>query len=233
MDNILTRIQKLLALTESRGATPDEAASAAAKVQALLFAHNLSMADVEQHAAEPPDDMGREDVEAAGPVICAGFTGTLLQIIARWNFCKAIQILGTRRSVIIGKPHNVEVCRYMTDHLSAALHKMAREAHKASDGSTPFVRFYNAFWKGALSVINQRLREQHEASTAASAASTALVVQSNGQLEAAVTRLMPGAHTRATPRPTSQDGYLAGQEAGRRVPLHAGIGSRGTQGRIA
>jgi hypothetical protein len=52
---ILSKIKKLQALTTERGASPEEAASAAAKAQALLFEYNLSQADVDtkEHAPDP------------------------------------------------------------------------------------------------------------------------------------------------------------------------------------
>lgn len=46
-ESIISRIKKLLNLTEDRGATTAEAATAAAKVQALLFEHNLDMSQCE------------------------------------------------------------------------------------------------------------------------------------------------------------------------------------------
>jgi hypothetical protein len=62
-DRLLERVRKLLALTEARGATPEEAANAAAKVQAILFEHNLTLAQVERDSGNAKPKAGYDKTD--------------------------------------------------------------------------------------------------------------------------------------------------------------------------
>ena len=112
-ETILSRIKKLLALTESRGATPEEAATAAAKAQALLFEHNLTMSAVESHeGAEKGETIGKHLYDTAHiEKQYRGWRATLLNVVARYNFCYVVGRIGGVRTqyAIIGKQSNVEI----------------------------------------------------------------------------------------------------------------------------
>ena len=79
MDSILNRIRKLNNLTEERGATPEEAASAAAKVQAMLFEHNLSLSDVDTGEPEGhAEPYGKTEYDLGATVRTVQWKRTLL-----------------------------------------------------------------------------------------------------------------------------------------------------------
>lgn len=85
MSDVFARIQKLLALQESRGATEAEAAIAAAHVQRLLQEHNLSLAQVEQ-AAGTTDKVEREKAETTMRAAHA-WTVRLMEAVSENQFC--------------------------------------------------------------------------------------------------------------------------------------------------
>jgi hypothetical protein len=99
MDTILKRIQKLLALTVERGATPEEAATAAAKAQALLFEHNLSMAQVEAVGDIGGDEIFDYVLDIAAAMRFVNWRKALISAIAEYNFCTTIRLDAKRISI--------------------------------------------------------------------------------------------------------------------------------------
>lgn len=231
-ESIVSRIKKLLALTEERGATKEEAASAAAKVQALLFEHNLEMSECT--ASQIVEDIDRYD-NALGVPAGSPYNQpyrTLYSQICRYNFCKLINI-GDGKVAIIGKKSNVEVCRYLYEYLSATLTGLANKAWKEylSGFENSFyvkgnIRTFKAsFVVGAAIEIGARLKAQQEQNQNASSACTALVVVSSQQLAIRVKQIFPRLVSGRGSKVRDGSGYAAGQAAGRTVSLSRGVTS--------
>lgn len=223
LDSILAKIKKLLNLTVDRGATPDEAASAAAKAQALLFEHNLSMSQVNTH--ELPNGKAEEieniEMEIEGGSGAIRWKRSLLHAIARHNFCRAVSLTGTSDVSVIGKRSNVVVVEYMSEYLEKEISRLATNAAKDIVGSK--VSFVSSFSIGAVVTIAERLKRQEEESGRANAASTALVVQTKDALDKALKRFFP--HTRMSrgSRISHAEGFEAGKKAGRSIGLHKAV----------
>ena len=203
-----------------------------AKAQSLLFEHNLTLSQIESTEAAPE----KESIENIAVELDANrntvvWKRTLIGIMARNNFCMAVTIPNTTRMQIIGTRSNVQIVEYMTSYMAREIERLAKQAARSQlSGKASFV---SSFCRGALATINQRLYEQRQANTQASAASTALVVQSKGALDKAVKGFYPRL-TSSSPnrRSTNRDGYRAGQAAGHGIGLAStGIG-HGSQRRI-
>lgn len=82
--SVYARIQKLLAIQESRGATEAEAALAAEHIQKLLQDHNLSLSQIEADNKTQAIDRIKQNVEryAIRP-----WEIKLMETLARNNFC--------------------------------------------------------------------------------------------------------------------------------------------------
>lgn len=235
MDTILSRIKKLIALTVERGATPDEAAQATAKAQALLFEHNLSMAQVEAHAI---DDKGESYDKTLyqmteGKEGSLGWRKALLNLVARYNFCKAIASINgdLRHIAIIGKISNVAVVLYLYEHVQREIHHLAKvyQCLQIENRS----QHYTSFCMGAISTIHERLKAQRACDEAASNASTALVVQTDAHLNQAVTKYFPHLIKSRGIRTQRADGFAAGRKAGRSIPLNRGVTTSAGQRRLS
>jgi len=111
ISHILDKIKKLLALSTS--SNPNEAASAAAKAQALLAQYNLELSQVEAHGGEA-SDYGQQDVAVGG---VSRWRKTLMLVLARPNFCAVVSYKGTERVSIVGEPHNLEAVKYLYKYL--------------------------------------------------------------------------------------------------------------------
>jgi hypothetical protein len=235
-ETILSRIKKLMNLTVERGATVEEAATAQVKAQALLFEHNLSMASVNAH------NLDKKEAEAyaraayelkEGKDQSMDWRRTLLYIIAKANFCTAISHPDTPRLMsMIGRPSNVEIVQYLYEHVQREVHKLAKAAQRlqTSQKST----YYTAFCRGACATIRERLQKQEEDQAKSTAACTALVVQSQADLDKAVAKWFPYlAHGRRKTGGRSADGFAAGKSAAKGIGLNRGVGSSSSQRRIS
>lgn len=215
--SIMAKITKLLAITEDRGATTAEAATAAAKVQALLFAHNLSLADV--HEAPRATGPTLHTHDCTGPQMSWPGRHELMHIIATHHFCTAVADLKDHRHLVIGKPHNVAVCVYVHTSVSQQIHRLAyAETRRVMHGGWWSV-FYRGFWRGACETIHQRLAQQSATQTA-TARGNALVVQSRAELEAVKHRLLI---TTSKACRKALFGVAEGRKAGKDIRLSAGI----------
>ncbi len=235
-ETILSRIRKLQNLTTERGATPEEAAAAAAKAQALLFEHNLQVSDVDTHETAP-DPYGKveHELEHATRSSVVWRRG-LLYIIAVNNFCTAVTQTGTTKMSVIGKRSNVETVLYLNQCLARQIASLAEHAsrHLLSGRA----EYQNSFCRGAVIAIQTRLKEQRRQSEQAAtsmsgaydsgrASQNALTLRNAAaELQTAVSKFYPRLrHTTTRGGRGNPDGYSAGKAAGANVTMHRGIGS--------
>lgn len=191
-DRIIEQIKKLLALSDtSRGATIEEAATAAAKVQTLLFKHNLTMAEVQ---AVNSDDDGYEMTTTALRGVGREWRRTLLHVIAQANFCRSIGIIGAPWSKLIGKPCNIEIVEYLYAYLVREVwscwKRRAKQFRKRSRAR---------YCKGCVMAIAVTLEEQRRQDEDAGDTCRALVIRVDQALDAAKDRLA-GPTVRHKPR---------------------------------
>lgn len=215
-ENIVAKIQKLLALSQS--SNPNEAAMALSKAQALLQEHNLSMLDVEVTRGRRSDryglfysDLGSRDE----------WRRYLLTSIARNNFCDLSYNTGRTVVKLIGEKENVESVQAMYVYIVSQLEKMAvpaLSAYRMAGGAINTRSWKVAFFTGARYVIAQRLAEEKEAFEAAANTNRSLIVIKDTDLAEAKARLLPNIKM-VTVRTElrSQAAYEQGQQAGRQV----------------
>lgn len=237
-DIVLDKIRKLHNLANGRNATPGEAAAAAAKVQALLFEHHLTMREVEkaQQGAEDPYAV-HSSRNADGTDKLGGPKNVRKQLqflactIARYNFCTGL--LSGQRVTIVGRAADVEVVWWLYTYLRDELMRLARlsAAENVPRGQNPYP-WIRSFLLGADREIGRRLAAQREENKKANAESTALVLVSDADLKTAVARFFPKLGNGRAAKVGSWDGMAAGREAGRRVSLNRPIGAGPSRGAL-
>jgi hypothetical protein len=235
---IVERIQKLLRLRDNAG-TQAEAENAAAKVQELLFKHNLEMSEVQSHV---PDDE-KSKIERQFFTTDEGknestWVQQLYSAIARYNFCMiVIHKQGYRQHqspqiAILGKPENIAVVGYTCDWLVPRIRKMSGEAFREYTGYEKKGKFTRGFLVGCVAGIQHKLHKEWQA-LQDSAVSTALVVVNTQELEQAKTemygRLSQGRRTSLS----SQAGYQSGYSAGSTMSFQKGVESGQRGGRLS
>jgi hypothetical protein len=210
---ILEKIKKLFALSGS--SNPNEAASAAAKAQALLMQHNLTMAHLE---ATPEEDEYRCAFIDTGVRV---WSRSLLNTLALNNFCVLVYDRRMKKSALIGKKTDREVVVVLYHSLLAQLQSMAAIAYGESRSDRHQGSWRNDFYLGAVVCIQNRLQAQKDAQAAASNACRALIVTSDAALNQAMDLLYPDAKSERQTRVYETEAYTAGREAGDRVVLNA------------
>ena len=225
-ERILDKIKKLQALA---GNNPNEAEAqaAAAKVQALLFAHNLEMRDVEGHVLQGKE----EPYEKTEQILNANsltmkWKSVLYHGVARHNFVQTVRHPGTTKLSMIGKRTNIEAVIYLSEYLIGEIERLATvECRHVLSQKAVYKR---EFCYGAASRILARLREEKEQAARSSVASTALVVVSDRELKQAVAVHFPRLCSSYSRSSNRTGGYEAGRQAGNGIGLpRAGIVVRG------
>jgi len=215
-DNIVDRIRKLLSLAENAGATPNEAATAMAKAQALLLRHNLDMASVKVPGApEAPRGVGQVDIREQ-----KGFTWrlALLSVIARNSLCRVIGTPSEKTAHLFGTRDNVRAVLAMYGWVSEQLERMAlreRTAYVKQGGGANGRSWMASFYMGATGTIGDRLRKPMETFTYGTGRD--LVVASDRTLAAAIHKIFPRLTSGRRARPGSSAGYQSGQQAGANI----------------
>lgn len=235
-DEVLNKIRKLHNLANGRNATPGEAAAAAAKVQALLFEHRLTMFEVEK-AGQGADDpyAVHSSREADGVDKLGGPKNVRKQLqflactIARYNFCTGL--LSGDRVTIVGRQADVEVVWWLYAYLRDELLRQARLSAAENHQSNPYP-WIRAFLLGADREIGRRLSEQREANRRATSESQALVLVSDAALKQAVEKFFPKLGRARGSNLGNWNGMAAGRAAGRTISLNRPIGAGRTAGRL-
>lgn len=238
-------IQGLLAKTVERGATPHEAAAAAAKAQELLLRHGLSETEALGPADAPAIESHTEEFAT-----CAGWRRqtsfkALLTGVSIHLGCEVLLGIVDRRSGLVvsarffGRPTNVALAVWLAQKLIAELPAAAEQHWLVMRGAleqrTPRARlsksqFVRSFLGDAVLTICARIERARRAALEAAERATqgaagALVVQTARQIEEAIRRAAPTAQSLRLRHPAGGPGSEAGQRFGRDVSLGVnGIG---------
>lgn len=224
LDRIVAKIQRLKALAGNNTNT-NEAAQAAAAVQNLMFKYNLTELDVVMPIEDDIKNYERVDYDVLGR---AGsnkrWRANLIHAVAKFNFCRVINITNTYNVAIIGKPANIEVCLYLFEYLAAEIVRLC-DVERAKDIRNMFINgteWNMAFGQGAVSAIYDTLKAQQEQDKAANGSGTAMVLQSDIKLTTAVDRLF-GNTVKGKTKYVRTDVFNKGYEEGQKINISKGI----------
>ena len=250
-DALLKRIKKLLALSTS--SNEHEAAAAAAKAQALMFEHNLVMAQVEGVDLAP--DLTKVDKTYATieskPGDGTEWQRDLADYVARSSFCKVLYS-GSRRLIWIGRKPDVEMAQYTFSFLTAELRRLRDEYGKErwaeakaeakargitfhqweSESKWDYSRVHpleakNQWIRGAVDGVGRKMLDEFRSRQKATEQSTALVAVRGAELDAYMEDHFPKIGTRRSASAYGAD-YMAGVKHGQSMSVRPGIG-QGTQ----
>lgn len=224
LQDILEKAAKLKNLADRAG-TPEEAAVAATKLQALLLRYNLDMQSV-QDTTEKGDYITEEflihENRNHKTWACA-----LYGNIAKNLQCAAVQdyyVKGqTPKMTVVGRKHNVQVVNYLFAYLHGEIKRLADRAVNNQKGQAAFHR---AFCVGATTTVCLRLKKMYaeiklEPSTHTESSYAVMVVEEQ-KVCRLIDKLFP--HTRKTRSShSSPDGFHRGKEAGKSIPLNRGV----------
>ncbi len=182
-ENVITKIQKLLALATS--SNEHEAAAAMGKAQELLLKHNLSMAEIEPIGGGSPVGMQEVPVHTRA-------TNKWLYIlaggIARTNFSQTL--IGNtrpedgnkrtaRRIVFIGREENATVCCELLAWIVPQAESWGRREKRRSGNNSGH---RNSYMVGLAEGIAQRLLDYRNEQEAQNVKVTALAIRHDKEI---------------------------------------------------
>lgn len=220
IENIKTKIQKLLALASSPN--EHEAQRAMEMANALLLKYNLDMSEL----PEAKDD--REIVEETFELGTSAFQWKiqLAVAIARHNFCEVLLGYRNRRLYFIGRRCNVDATRDIYTWVTMQLLSICREERKRVNpvewDGRPMdgLRWQTSFCMGAVVRINHRLIEQRRTQERETTGCTAMVLCNKQAIDAFLSENYPRL-TKKSNNAARMDAaaYNAGKAAGDKVQL--------------
>lgn len=169
---IIDKIRKLRAMAEGTN-NEAEAALFATKVSELLSAHGLSMADISE--VDRDDSLEHEKFEM---MYADPWRMSLFRSCCRLYFCDSFQDSWLdekadkyrKGRTIIGRPHNVIICREMYQYLEATTLRLAKDYARNNPTMSETPRALRVgFERGCGVRLAQRLDELYRAQTASGA----------------------------------------------------------------
>lgn len=124
---VIATLEKLLALANDKGATPEEAEVALRKAQELMEKHNIDEASLNK------DPSARDDKNKPGGLYV--WQRKVWDSVAKVNYCRYQYMTGNKRGQkyshrLIGKPVNVLSTEMMATYLQDTIERIAREEAK-------------------------------------------------------------------------------------------------------
>lgn len=249
---VIDKVRKILDRADTtRGATQEEAATAAAMAQRMLEDYKLTMTDIEFAEMKELDPIKQwyinpKDLGIKRKATRELWSEQLAAVVARAHMCEILVHPRSNAFTLVGREQDAAVAAFMYHFLytnceKIGVHEYAKEYRRCYKlGNVTLARgFRDAFRQGFIQAVNFRYDEQHRARTKAGAG-TALV-RITTELEAAKQYIedlkesgvvkKKGTALRGR-RSGHELGNAAGRQAGRAVDLNAnGIkgGSSSTQ----
>lgn len=234
--NILDRIIALLNMTQEKGCTIHEAATAAKTAQELIAKYRLSQAELMQTQAgvtqeeivhKPEFFLYQSERRSAWREYLAGE-------LCRLNHCRIL--LWTSYSIlskkqvsyrVIGGESDIQVCSYFFQYLSREIERLAEESKK--NGLLSGKSQMHGFKVGAAQEVIRRMKQaqQEVRNGVAGAVQTAAMVKVDARGEEVETWMKKNLNTTKSPACQSQisaHGYQQGTLAGKGIALNQGVG---------
>lgn len=223
IENVISKVQKLLALSKSANA--NEAAAATNAANRLIDQYRLSVADLSEDSTEIDPMM-----EDSGAIYETGrivpWKQSLVVTLARHygcaTFISAVYPTGRKvsRFKLVGRKSDIAIVNYMFSYLSA---ECARLCEKEAHGQGKV--FANSYCSGFVAGIRQQLSESRKEAEK-EATGTAIVAINNRYREA--TDFMYKLHNLTSSKghssaQTNFRAFNAGLQQGRNMHLGAGL----------
>lgn len=216
---IIEKIKKLLALANS--SNEHEAALAASHAQRLLSEHNLAMADIE--SSVKPDKA--DTVEAQVSKTLPKWVRHLSAGVSTAFDCRSVHYPSTGKLTFIGVGADVQIAAYTFAYLNRTIRRLCSSYMKNQVSPTLANRhrelMRQSYYLGAVSTVTTRLKVQKMQTPITS---SALVPVKEGLIKRAMDEIGPTRTVRSRRSYINADAYTKGQDDGRLVGIHKGIG---------
>lgn len=162
-EDVIKKIQKLLAVSKDKGASENEAMMAADMAQKLLQAHNLSLGEVKDNESIEPINEETFNVEREA------WKSWIIASTAKLYYCKTytsskLDDLYKKVKVthFVGRESNRIVAKYMSDYFIETVERLAdNEFERVPGNKSDLNKMKHAFKQGCSGRLSQRLRDKY------------------------------------------------------------------------
>lgn len=227
---IKEKLKKLIAKEASAReiGSIEEAEAFAGKIAQLLLEYELEIKDLRDAPEETSVRHEEFDTEALTNRHESNWIALLYGACCRSCFC--ISLLNgnasTTRIIIFGTAQNKEFLHYMVAQLIVKLRELARISWKNYSGEDKRNTFIRSFYKGACAGLAGRLALDRMTQGQKSSDAKGLMVQKDRAIQIYMEERGWGVGKSKTRKSASDAGYEQGVEAGGKVPINKGMGSR-------
>lgn len=231
---ILSKIQKLLNMTQENGASLQEAETAAAAAQRLMSQHRISMADL---GTDNGEEIHNKNFLYAGERVIK-WKSWLGKVLCEVNGCKMyIHHLGNGRGAgiqfqVIGRNSDIQIVTYFFNYLCNEIERLCKieKDRHAGYGKT----WTNSFKLGAATSIVNRLKQANK-EVRSEVTSTALVKvdMRDAQVEAWAKKLKLRSSSKTVATNFDAEAYGSGVNAGNKIHLNKGMGGKSDPKQLA
>ena len=174
-ENVIQKVQKLLALTQSPN--EHEAALAAERAMELVTKYNLDMAQIRTNGACEESEVTQESFPMGKrSAIAWRWMAKLGSATARACYCQCLLYERQRMLVFIGRPINITTGKLLYQFLQQQMLDMAEMASRAPWQTMHRSRFKSSYLVGMAEKVAFRLKQKRLAEEAANIQTTALVI---------------------------------------------------------
>lgn len=232
---IKEKIEKLFRKAESaeKIGSLEEAAIFSSKAQELLVQYNLEMSEL---------DLGETKQEAIGFYVDLkaryGLNKTdgdwlirLYSTISQFNFCKIVT-KGNIGLTIVGEEHNIDMVDYICSNLIPTIKQLRLKAWKEYNGTEKTNTFKRGYYRGAVSGIHAKLREQRDRDSIKYEGLPGLILVSEKLVDEKMRELFPNLGVRRSRNLQGASGLTRGYADGKNIQINKGVSGRSNRLRL-
>lgn len=249
LENVMEKVRKILEMTEGNGATPAEAANAAALAKRLMDDYELSIADIrafsEQADAEgiASEEVTQHEMKLRSEApVGTHWRGELIHTLCQFNYCRTLRLTRLEYNSktarlnrtlldqvhVIGKRRHIEFVEYLYATIVRQIMHMARvyfkTLSKEEKGTLSDRLLICSFAKGCVNTIWHRLEAQQRELENRSGGK-ALITISESALSDYISGKFAVSEGRHAKQQFSGDAFAVGLEAGKRINLNRPVES--------
>lgn len=236
-EKILEKIKKLINKSESaeKIGSIKEAEAFSAKVQELLAKYNLEMSQIDFTEKTEIDNIVEENMKRWFSNIGGDSSYDVMRVVAEFNWCRVYNFGNHSHNLmrIIGKPENVEVCKFIHDICCKVFIAESRVAYKnyvkneeyLMDGVRKPVAwdtYARTFLKGCSKGLRVKLESEQERFKNENEGAYGLIKVNDAALVEYATK-WKSRRGRATSVSRIGDAYNKGVNVGRNVSINKGL----------
>lgn len=230
VESVKTKVEKLFKKAESAKelGSLQEAEAFMAKAQEILLKHNIekSQLNLSDEEESPVEYLRFSLDEHFNFIKTEGqWLISLLNVVARNNFCKVVKN-GNTHATIIGEQDNMDVVLYMVANIVPKIRGLEKQRWKEYNGFDKRGAFRRGYLAGAVHGIHLKLQEQRKKDTDKYEGLTGIVVLKDQLVDEKMAEIFGKLRTSRTRRLSSSSGAAQGQADGKNLKLNKGLSGK-------